>query len=255
MVVGWHEDVARLGTKVTDYLTQKLGCQEFAEIEPADFFPLSGVSVERDVAQFPASKFYCSPSRNLVVFASNPPRSEWYRFLNAVLDVAERHCRVREIYTLGGMVTLGAHTAPRELVAVAGSPEMKAVLGRFGLAGDLDYQTPPGQRPTLNSFLMWAACRRSIPIASLWVPVPYYLLNAEDPQACRRLVETLDQMFAWGIDLGDLDKDVARHDETLAEARLRYPEIEAAIGKLETGVLLTQEESEALVEGLEEFLR
>jgi proteasome assembly chaperone (PAC2) family protein len=43
LVLGWSEDVGNLGRKATDYLNQKLKGQEFAEIEPEDFFPLCGV--------------------------------------------------------------------------------------------------------------------------------------------------------------------------------------------------------------------
>ena len=57
LVVAWNEDVGKLGTKVADYLNQKLGGREFGEIDPVDFFPLDGVQVEDDLAQFPESKF------------------------------------------------------------------------------------------------------------------------------------------------------------------------------------------------------
>ncbi len=81
LVVGWNEDAGMLGSKVIDYLYRNLGCIEFAEIEPADFFPLTGVSVKDDVAQFPESRFYYCPQNNLVILKSDPPKAEWYRFL------------------------------------------------------------------------------------------------------------------------------------------------------------------------------
>ncbi len=120
--------------------------------EVADLFSIGGVSIEDDIAQFPESKFYCCQEKNLVIFKSNPTRSEWYKFLNLVLDVAEHFCHAKELYTIGGMVSLGAHTAPRELLAIANSSEMKKVLSQYNLASDMDYETPPGQRPTLKLF-------------------------------------------------------------------------------------------------------
>jgi len=67
LIVSWNEDAGKLGPKVVDYLNDKLGTQELGEIEPLDFFPLGGVLVEDNVAQFPQSKFYCCQEKNLVI--------------------------------------------------------------------------------------------------------------------------------------------------------------------------------------------
>ncbi len=255
LVVGWSEDAAKLGSKVTDYLNRELGGQEFAEIEPDDFFPLGGVSVENDIAQFPEGKFYHCPGKDLVLFRSHPPRSDWYRFLNSVLDVAEYYCHVKEIYTVGGMVYLGTHTFPRELMALSNSPEMTAVLSQYDLAREIDYESPPGQRPTLNSFLLWAAQRRQLAAASLWVPIPFYLVGAEDPQASGKVLEFLDERLDLGIDLDAIDEEAARQDKRITILRYNSPEIDSYINKLESGQGLTQDESESLVKAVEEFLR
>lgn len=255
LVVGWRDDASKLGTKVTDYLNKKLGGREFGVIEPGDFFPLGGVAVEDDVAQFPESKFYCCQEKNLVIFKSDPPRSEWYKFLNLVLDVAERYCQVKELYTIGGMVSLSPHTAPRELLVVANSPEAKKALRQYDLAGDMDYETPPGQRPTLSSFLLWVAKGRNIVGASLWVPIPFYLVSTEDPQAWRKIATFFDERFGLGMDFSDLDEAVARQHEKIAEVRNRFPELDDYIRRLESNIYLTEEESEKLVSEIEEFLR
>ena len=254
MVVGWNEDAGKLGTKVIDYLNRKLGGRLLAEIEPGSFFPLGGVTVEDNVARFPESKFYWCPENHLVSFISNQPRFEWYKFMESVLDVSEQ-CHVKELYTIGGMVYLGAHTTPRQLIAFANSPEMREVLSRYDLAQDIDYETPPGQRPTLNSFLIWTAKRRNISAASLWVPIPFYLVAAEDPQAWKKIVEFLDKRLDLGIDLRDLDIDVSIQNEKIAQLRSHSPEIDNYIQKLESNMALTQDENEALVKELEDFLR
>ena len=254
LIVAWSEDAGKLGPKVTDYLNTKLGCQEFGEIEPDDFFPLGGVSIEDNIAQFPESKFYCCQEKNLVIFKSSPPVSEWYRFLDSVLGVAEDYCHAKELYAVGGMVTLNAHTAPRELLAVVNSPEIKSVLSQCDLNTGMDYQTPLGQRPTLSSFLLWVAKRRNIAGASLRVPIPFYLVTAEDPQACRKILDFFDKRFNLGVDFSDLDEEVARQNDRIAQIRVRSPEVDNYIRKLENNVGLTQEENEKLVKEIEEFL-
>lgn len=254
-MVSWSEDAGKLGTKVADYLNEKLGGQEFGEIEPTDFFPLGGVSIEDNVAQFPESKFYCCQEKNLVIFKSNLPRSEWYKFLNSVLDVAEHYCHTKELYTIGGMISLSAHTAHRELLAIANSPEMKKVLSQYELAGDMDYETSRGQRPTLSSFLLWVAKKRKIAGANLWVPIPSYLVAIEDPQAWRKTLDFFDKRLGLGFDFRDLDEEVTRQNEKIAQARNHFPELDDYISRLESNLSLTEQENDKLIRKIEEFLR
>jgi len=255
LVVGWSIDASRLGAKVTDYLNIKLGGQSFAEIEPVEFFPLGGVTIQDDLIQFPESKFYACPRNNLVIFRSAPPGNEWYKFLNLILDIAQQYCQVKELYTIGGLVSLGAHTSPRELVGAFNSPELKKALSRYDLAGELDYETPPGHRPTLNSFLLWTAKRRNIPGVSLWVPIPFYLVAVNDPQAQRRVLEFLNQRFDLQIDPNDLDEEIKSQNEKIAQLRASFPEIDESISRLESNLRLSDEENEKLVKAIAGFLR
>jgi len=255
LVLGWSEDMGNLGLKATGYLNQKLKGQEFAEIEPEDFFPLGGVAIKGNLAQFPESKFYACQKHELVVFQSDSPGAEWYKFLNSVLDVAEHHCRVKELYILGAMVNFSAHTTPRELLAVVNSVEMKEVLSQYDLAGDTDYQTPPGERPTLNSFLLWIAKGRNIPGVSLWVPIPFYLAATEDVQAQKKVLSFLNERLDLKIDFSDLDQEVREQNEQLARVRSRFPQIDDYINRLESNLMLSEEENGELIKKIEDFLR
>jgi proteasome assembly chaperone (PAC2) family protein len=247
--------MGNLGRKVTDYLNWKLKGQEFAEIEPEDFFSLGGVAIEGNLARFPESKFYACQEYELVIFQSNSPGSEWYKFLNSVLDVAEHHCRVKELYILGAMVSFSAHTAPRELLAVVNSAEMKEVLSRYEVARDMDYQTTSGERPTLNSFLLWIAKGRNIPGVSLWVPIPFYLAAMEDAQAQKKVLSFLNERLDLSIDFSDLDHEIREQNEQLARIRSRFPQIDDYINRLESNLMLSEEENGELIKNIEDFLR
>lgn len=255
LVVTWSQDAGKVGPKVSDYLSRKLGSKEFAEVDPIGFFPLGGVAVEDDVAQFPESKFYYCQEKGLVIFESDVPGSEWYEFLSLVLDIAEDYCKAKEVYIIGGMVSPSAHSTPRALLSVANSMEMKGLLTQYGLITDMNYETPNGQRPTLSSFLLWIAKRRNIAGASLWVPVPFYLVSTEDPRGWKRVIEFLDERFGLGIDFTDMDGEVLRQNNRIAQLRSQSPEIDAYINRLESNLGLTVEESEKLVKEIEEFLR
>lgn len=254
LVFGWADDAGKLGPRVVDHLNQSLRGREFGEIDPEEFFPLEGVSVEDDVAQFPECKFYQCQEGGLVTARSYPPRSEWFRFLNLVLDVAADYCHSPEVYTFGAMITFSAHTSPRALLAVANSPEMKDSLEQYGLTTDVDYETPPGQRPTLNSYLLWVARERKIPAASLWVPIPFYLVGHEDPRAWKKMLEFLDARFDLALELGKVDQQIASQDERIDRIRVRHEEIDKCIRKLENNLPLTQDENEKLVKGMAESL-
>ncbi len=255
LVLGWSEDAGGLGRKVTDYLNLKLKGQEFAEIEPDDFFPMGGVAIKDNIARFPESKFYACSEHELVICQSDSPGAEWYEFLSSVLDVAERHCLVKELYVIGAMVSFSAHTSPRQSLAVVNLPEMKEILSQYDLNRDMDYQTQPGERPTLNSFLLWLAKERNIPGVSVWVPIPFYLAAMEDAQAQKKVLSFLDERLDLKIDFCDLDQEIGKQNEQLAQARSRSPQIDDYINRLESNLMLSEEESGELVRRIEDFLK
>lgn len=255
LVVGWNVDASSLGTRVIDYLNRKLGGQSFCEIEPVDFFPFGGVAIEDNLIQFPESRFYACPKHDLLLFQSDPPGYDYHQFLNLVLDVAEQYYHVKELHAIGGMVSLGAHTAPRQLLGTFSSQEFKEVFGNYDLTSRLDYETPPGHRPTLNSFLLWTARRRNIPGVSLWVPIPFYLVAGDDPKARKRILAFFNERFALGIDFSDLDEEIKTQDEKLARLRSTFPDIDASISRLESNLRLSAEESQRLLKEIEQSLR
>jgi proteasome assembly chaperone (PAC2) family protein len=255
MVIGWESDTARLGERVTDYLISGLGAQPFCEIDPVEFFPLGGVAIENDIVQFPQSTFYASREHNLVIFRSAIPRYEWYEFLNLIVDVAEEYCHVKEIYAIGGMITAAAHTAPREAWATFSSPKIKKALSPFQLSREMNFETPPGSRPTLNSYLLWVAKNRDVSAANLWIPVPFYLMTGEDPAAHKKALEFLDKRMELGLDYSAIDAANKQQNERLRRLRQSSEEIDGCIRKLENNQRLSEEEREGLVKGIDEYLR
>jgi proteasome assembly chaperone (PAC2) family protein len=179
----------------------------------------------------------------------------WHRFLSSVLDVADRDCAVREIYTLGAMVSPAAHTVPRLLISIVNNKEMKPSLEPYNVVSDNDYETPPGQKPTLSSYLSWLAWQRNIPAVNLWVPVPYYLVSADDPRAVKRLVYFFNSKFDLDVDFTALDSIIAVQNSKIARLFDRSPDIKNMVRKLEVGEGLDGEESEKLAREMAEALK
>jgi len=131
---------------------------------------------------------------------------------------------------------------------------MKTVLSQYDLAGDMDYETPPGQRPTLSSYLLWIAKRRNIMGAALWMPVPFYLVSTGDPRATKKMVDFINKRFELDIDLSVFDEEIHRQNEKIARLANRFLELDDFLRKLEANVSLTDEENSRLVQLMEEHL-
>jgi predicted ATP-grasp superfamily ATP-dependent carboligase len=99
------------------------------------------------------------------------------------------------------------------------------------------------------------ARRRNIPGVNLWVPIPFYLVTSEDPKAQKRVLKFFDERFGLNIDFGDINHEVEEQNKKLAQARLRLPEVDDYIRRLESNLRLSQEENERLTQEVEEFLR
>jgi proteasome assembly chaperone (PAC2) family protein len=119
----------------------------------------------------------------------------------------------------------------------------------------MDFETPPGSRPTLNSYLLWIAKNREIPAANLWVPVPFYLMTGEDPTAQKKALEFLDKRLELGLDYSAIDTGIKQQNEKLRRLRLSSEEIDGSLRKLESNQRLSEEEHENLVKGIGDFLR
>ena len=249
LIVGWQQDAGKLGPKVIDYLNSHIKAKIFCEIEPVNFFPLGGVAIENDIAQFPISRFYAGTRKDLVLFESTEPPHERYRFLNTVVDVAEHYCKIKKLYTVSGTLSAIAHTSPRRLMAAFNQPEFHRRLRDYELE-DMTWEGPPA----INSFLLWLAQKRGIPGVSLWPDVVFYLAATEDLRTAKVVLSFFNHKFDLGLDLTELDLEIKDQSEKLALLRREEPQIDIYIRTLEVGMSLNEEEQLKLARGVTEFL-
>jgi len=249
MIVGWQEDAGNLAPKVTDFLNEKLRTRYFCEIKPAEFFSTEGIPVRDDVIQFPESKFYAVEEKDLVIFKSNSPTRNWYKFLNSVLDIAQYYCKIKELYTVNGIPAPIAHTVQRRVLTVANHPKFKKELKKYGLLG-MEFEGDP----SLSGFLLWVAERRNIPGISLWEDIPFYLRPFDDFRAQKRIIEFFDQKFNLGIDFYDLEERIKDQDKRIDQLRKEDSEINKSLRMLEMGISLSGEERFKLVTKVTELL-
>jgi len=238
LLVGWQtHDVGKLSSRVVHLLTEQLAGNRIAEVNPSGFFPFGGAAFKGNFIQVPESKFWACEKSNLLIFQSDEPKYEWYKFLTAVLDFAEHDCQAKELYTISPRHSLTAHTTPRRILAVYNQPEFQKLLQGYGLE-DMTWE---GQ-PAISSYLLWAAERRNIPGVSLWPEIPFYLAAIEDPSAAKLTLSFLDRRFNLGLDLGELDLEIRDQYERIAQLRGENAEIDRYINRLESGLSLNEEE-------------
>jgi len=249
LIVGWQEDAGKLSSKVIEYLNKKTKTKSFCEIEPVGFFSLGGVAIENDVAQFPESKFYCSERNDLVIFKGSEPRFERYRFLNAISDLAQHYCNIRELYTISGTISAIAHTSSRKILAVFNQEEFQKKLQGYGLL-NMNWKGPPA----INSYLLWIAEKRNIPGVSLWTEIPFYLAASEDFQAVKKVLSFLDKKFNLSLDFAELDERIENQNIKMAQLREDDQDINKYIGMLESKLSLSGEEQVELTKKVTQFL-
>lgn len=255
MLVCWENDAGRIGSNIFNCLNNSFNLELFCEIEPNDFFTLGGVIVENNIARFPEVKFYYSAEKNLIVLHSAVPKFEWYKYISLVFEVMQNTCGVSDIYTVGGIIAVTAHTVPRMLMATMNKPDCKLDLESYDISLNLDYETAPGQRPTMSSYLIWEALQRNVSGISLWVSVPFYMVGVDDLQACKKTVDFLSRKFKVNLDSSKLDEDLKKQTQNIARIMQQYPDLQELIMKLETSSSLSESESGRLVEKIEECLK
>ena len=249
LIVAWDEDAGKLGPKVIEYINRKLNAKSFCEVEPTGFFSLEGVAIENDIAQFPEGKFYNCGRNDLVVFKSNEPRFERHKFLDDLCDLAQRYCKIRQVYTLGGTVSSVVHTDSRRILAVFNQEQIQQELSGLGLE-NMNWQGPPA----ISSFLLWVAQRKSIPGVSLWTEIPFYLAAGEDFHAIRATLSFLDKRFGLSLDLAELDEQIRRQDAKIDQLRQNDVQIDRCIGMLESKLALSADEQVELSKKVAEAL-
>ncbi|AKG53438.1 hypothetical protein DGWBC_0764 [Dehalogenimonas sp. WBC-2] len=246
LVVGWREDSGSLGEQVIKYLNQELSLESLAEIDPVGYFSLSGVQVSADVVGFPESRFYYSEKSSLISFISDIPVYEINEFLKLVLEVATRY-NVSRIILVNGFPVMASHNTPSMVLANVNSSLVKEWISGDGINTDVNFESPPGQKPPVSTYLIWKAGQQDIPAVSLWLPVPFYLAATVDSIGVRRLLAFLKEKLTLPL---DMDAAVANENqlrELLANLRSDSHDVEKYLSMMERNLSLTEYEAGQLV--------
>ena len=251
LIVSWRtNDPGDVGSQVTEFLIEKLGGQETAEINPLGFFPFGGVRFKGDLVQGPESKFWACEKQSLLIFRSDEPAFEHHTFLNLILDFVESYCHVKEFYTVNGAISSIPHSHSRRLLTVFNQPEFKTSLAGYGLER-MSWEGPPA----ISSYLLWVARRRGMPGVSLWPEIPFYLAAGPDAEAAKRVLSFLNYRFNLSLDLGRFEIGAMVQNERIAQLRKEDAKTDQLVQRLERGENLSEEEQLKLTQDIYDAFR
>ena len=268
---GWN-DAAEVATGSINYLATTWAAQEFAAIDPEEFYDFTEVRpqvrmigpYERRV-DWPSNTFYAHRDprgeRDLILLVGVEPQLRWRRFTSGILDLA-RQCGVTSALFVGGLLAEVTHSRPPRVSGSGTTPELLARVRSLGVESTR-YEGPTGIVGVLQD-----ACRREkVPAASLWGQVPHYLSATPNPQVMLALLTRINELLDLQLDLGGQELEARRFAVQVDAALTRDPDAASYVRRLEeqdegegegsepAEPSDTLPSGEAVVRELEDFLR
>jgi proteasome assembly chaperone (PAC2) family protein len=258
---GWN-DGAQAASLAAGYLAKTWGAEQFAEIDPEDFFDFQAtrphVSLEEGLTrriEWPETGFYRARpeglERDIVLLLGIEPNLRWRTFTDLVVGLASE-LGVELMITLGALLADVPHTRP---APVTGSATDRELVERLGLSASR-YEGPTGIVGVLHD-----ACRQAgIPSASLWAAVPHYVSLTPSPRAAVALCERLGSLIGVEIDVDELEEAAQSYEEQVSEAVASDEETASYVEELERRADSIEESTDlpsgdALAAELTRFLR
>jgi len=219
--------VSNVALEVAMYLRDKLGAEEFADIDPLDFFTPIGILVHNNVVQvpiFPESKFFYVKTpkgkSDLVIFIGEAqPDQNQYEMAHTVIDAAKK-LKVKRIYTCAA--ALVQHSVEKSRVWVAATnPRLIKELKEYDITLTGDFQIRG-----LNGLLLGVAKERGMGAVCLLGETPQYAAEIPNPIASHAVLGVLSKILGLELDLSDIAqeaKQMAEMMRTLSqEAMAKY---------------------------------
>lgn len=264
---GWN-DAGEAATLALRQLVESWSAQPFAAIDPEEFFdftvarPMINVSEEglRDL-QWPRNRFFyhCreDADSDVVLLLGTEPHLKWHAFAETVSDLYQRLDGSR-LVTVGALVAATTHTRPPPITGFATEDNLRRQLESLTITRTR-YQGPTG----IVGIIHEAWQRANSPAVSLWVGLPTYLGNTVNPRAALALLEVLDRLFAFGLDLTQLTEMSRRFTEEVDQALASNEEMKAYLADLEQRIDAGINEGDGadlppsgeIISDLEDFLR
>ena len=243
---GWN-DAGESATAALGFLIESFGAEEFASIDPEDFFDFTAIrpTIKLDEGrerriEWPANTFFAAEvpgaDCDLVLLQGMEPSTRWRAFTEAVVDVAQQ-MEASMIITLGALLSDLPHSRPTTITGFASD---EVLVERLGLERS-SYEGPTGIVGILHS----ACAGGEFPSASLWASVPHYVAATPNPKAALALIRHFEGVAGVAVDATDLEEAATDYDRQVNAAVASDPDVKAFVERLEQTLDETEEEEEA----------
>lgn len=210
LICAWP-GMGEVAFKAAQYLVDKLKAEEFAEIEPGDFFYLTGNVVHEGILslpQLPYSKFYFwknkSGKNDLIILISSaqPDLARAQDYCNRIITLAKGF-KVKTVIGFAAMPQPIEHTQQPGVWFSATSRELSGNLKKYNL--NLLYE---GQISGMNGLFLGIAKKEGFRGFCLLGEIPLYAIQIENPKASHALLKALSQILNIQLDFSGLIEQV-----------------------------------------------
>ena len=238
---GWM-DGGEVSTGTVECLIDKLGAQEFAQIDPNGFYISSFPGSMEVTALFrphtkitegliesydnAANTFFYGGSGDLILFKGKEPNLNWEEFAECIFSLCEEY-DVKIIYFIGSVAGLVPHTREPRLFCSVSHPELKETFQHYGVKF-ANYEGPA----SIITYLTANAHKRGISMVSLVATIPAYV-QGNNPKCIEAVTRRLAGMLELEVELGDLTASSDEFEKKLGDVVEEQPELESNIHKLE----------------------
>lgn len=206
LVVAWP-GMGEVAFKAASYLIEQLKAEEFASIQPEDFFYLTGSLVQKGLLstpELPQSKFYFWKNKagknDLIIFLSNaqPDLARAESYSKQIIEVAKSF-KIDTVVSFASMPQAIDHTQDSGVWFAATSTELSNNLKKFNLN-----VLNEGQISGMNGLFLGIAKREGFKGFCLLGEISLYTIQIENPKASAAVLNILSKILDIKIDLSGL---------------------------------------------------
>jgi hypothetical protein len=233
LLAGWP-GMGNVALGGIDYIRRKLNAIPFAEVDTSEFSAPSMVIVKGGVAKLPRppkSIFYYNENPNIIFFESETqlPDIAGVNLMNKILDLAQE-LRITHIYTGAAFPLPISYKKQSFVYGVTNKKSLQSSLKSLGIK-----LMGRGQISGLNGLLLGYALQREIDATCFLATLPLYAVNFPNPKASKAIVEVLERILDFQIEMTELDSAIEEMDRKMAliEEKMKTTSISEEEKKLE----------------------
>lgn len=224
LVMAWP-GMGDVAYKAATYLIESLKAQEFAAIEPQDFFYLTGSVVDNGILslpELPYGKFYYwknpalrgrkkNDSGDLIIFTSSlqPDLARAEAYCEKILDFIKT-LKVKRILGFAAMPQPIDHTQKPQAWFATTSTRVNDALRQHNLR-----LLSAGQISGLNGLFLGIAKQKGIDGLCLLGEIPLYTIQIDNPKGSYAVLEAFSKIFGIQLDLSGLLRQAHMMDEEI----------------------------------------